>query len=130
MRTITIFLLLTVGLYANQQSTFSNKTAKFSFTIEYIHHEMVLTSHRGFTWKSLGYKTTEYVPVYVNRSGVAGGYNAADLKNSRILIKIEKTSNGWRMEGLKGTSWKKLEFSCKEENCRQKINQDGMVGEK
>jgi len=130
MRTFTIFFLLTVGLYANQQSAFSNKPQKFSFTIEYIHHEIVLTSHKGFTWKSLGYKTTEYNPVYVFRSGIAGGYNETDLENSRILIKIEKTSNGWRMEGLKGTSWKNLEFSCMKENCRQKINQDGMVEEK
>lgn len=44
-----------------------------------------------------------------------------------FLFTIKRIENGLSLEGIRGTSWKKLAFNFPEKNFSQLINQDGMV---
>jgi hypothetical protein len=44
-----------------------------------------------------------------------------------FLFLINKTKDGLTFEGVKGTAWKSLSFSCPNGRCHQFIDQNGMT---
>ncbi|MGE5357051.1 MAG: hypothetical protein ACM3PT_12525 [Deltaproteobacteria bacterium] len=125
----TNFFLLLIPVFLTGNLLFAqSKPVKFSLTVEYSGNTMSFKSHKGFTWKTLEFSGMEQNPVYISRTGGSG--NSSVSEKSKILFSIQKTEKGFKLKGIRGTAWKTLEFSCINENCRQKINQEGMVQEK
>ena len=87
---------------------------------------MILISKKGFNWKKLGFTSEVNNPATITKSGVI----VTDYKNSKaessIIFTVEKTPDGFNLKGIKGTNWTSLTVSCKNDNCRQIIDQDGI----
>jgi hypothetical protein len=50
-----------------------------------------------------------------------------DANFANFLFTIKKTKEGLSFEGIEGTAWKKLSFSCPKGVCHQYIDQRGMT---
>lgn len=104
-----------------------SKVKAFKFSIEKNGNEVILISKKGFNWKKLGFTSEENFPATITKTGVI----ATDYKNSKaessIIFTVEKTPEGFNLEGIKGTNWTSLTVSCKNDNCRQIIDQNGII---
>jgi hypothetical protein len=50
-----------------------------------------------------------------------------DDKLANFLFTVKRTKDGLEFEGLKGTAWQELTFSCSDTGCKQLIDGSGMT---
>jgi hypothetical protein len=75
----------------------------------------------------LSYTSKDKTAATITKSGVI----MTDFENSQakcsIIFTIERTHNGFNLHGIKETAWTSLNFNCVNENCKQGIDQNGLV---
>ena len=68
---------------------------------------------------------------YVDQNGVSmvpvEREQSEDPNLARFLFRVTKIENKIELTGAQGTNWKSLIFSWEEGECRQMINENGMV---
>jgi hypothetical protein len=130
-RPVLLSLLLigvTHGLFA--QNEFDEKSAGFLILIETIDSEIRLTCKEGCAWGTLSYSTVFYLPQAIDQYGMRSlKENKPDKEGDRtdFLFTIQRDKEGLALEGLKGTHWETLSFSCPQGKCKQAIDQSGMT---
>lgn len=121
---IAILMIVTsFNLFAQKEK--APELSKFLILIETTDNGTIkLTCKNGCTWKELSFKiinndSTQAIDQF-------GMTTKNESDNSSFIFTIQHTRQGIKLEGIKGTSWTKLNFSCNG-NCHQAIDQNGMT---
>lgn len=116
-----------IELKDNSEFKEKSKLKKFKFIIEKQGDKVILKSKKGFTWKALSYSSVDNSPATITKTGVTVSSYENSKEKSPIIFTIEKTPNGFYLRGIKGTAWTFLNLICENENCRQEIDQKGII---
>lgn len=125
---ITLFIILIIGASCNifAQKKVTSEISKFLILVETTNDGGIkLTCKEGCAWKELSFN----IPG-TEKSQAIDQYGMTSKEESRgssFLFTIKKTKDGLNFEGLKGTAFKNLSFSCPKGNCHQAIDQNGMT---
>ena len=135
--TFKTYMLTMLGLLVLIFSSFSisaktNKEkaeSEFLILVETTKDGIKLTSEKGCAWKELIVKVSPYVPKTIDQFGMVPSGSDSKIKDSTLSdfrFIIKKTNNGVVLDGILGTAWTNLSFSCKSGNCAQYIDFSGM----
>ena len=101
--------------------------SKFLILVETTNEGIKLTSKEGCAWKELSYNIPGSQSQAIDQYGMTKSKTKEESTNSGFLFTIKKTEEGLSFEGIKGTAWKNLTFTCFKGNCHQFIDQHGMT---
>lgn len=127
-----IFLILAVVLYlginANAQTESDSTSSKFLLLIENTEDGIKITSSKGCAFKELTFSLKEGQIQEIDQFGIRCSDDEIVKDDNLTLFRftIKKVEGGLSFEGIDGTTWKKLSFSCPI-NCSQLIDQNGMI---
>jgi len=130
---LPLFIVLLIGtsIEINAQNIKATEISEFRISVETSNDGIKLTCNKGCSWKELTFNISKTEkPRYINEHGMTSLSENKEDKESKLanfLISITKTKNGFTFEGIEGTSWKTLSFSCSNENYYQTIDQNGMT---
>ena len=112
----------------NVQSNYDFKTSKFVLLVENTENGIKFTSTQGCAFKELSFSLIEGQTQEIDQHGMrkANDEVVEDDNLASFRFKIKKTKDGLAFEGIEGTTWRKLSFSCPI-NTSQLINQNGML---
>jgi hypothetical protein len=108
----TIFLLILLIASDNNaysQKKPSDKLFDFVIVISQNDKKIVLESSKGCAWKELNFKTQKEQGI--DNFGMSNDYNAK--KDLKFYFTIIRTKTEFLLKGIKGTAWKELRFSIK-----------------
>ncbi len=109
-------------------SPIKTELSKFMILIETGVNGIKLKGIEGCAWKELSFNVPFAEKAQaIDQYGMTQNRTKEESANSSFLFTITRTDNGIALEGIKGTAWIKLSFSCNG-NCQQAINQNGMTG--
>ncbi len=125
-------------LFAQNEAT--KATSNFSIIIESNNDAIKLTCKKGCSWKELSLNLAVHESQEIDQSGMVSGekaisaarrkYNEAlakeDSSRATFSFTIKRIETGLSLEGLAGTAWQNLSFSCTESKCNKEIDQKGM----
>jgi hypothetical protein len=126
---LSIVLLCSSVLVLSQTKT-TPEVNKFLILIETTDNGFKLTGIEGCAFKEISFSYTSHKNQAVSQYGMVKSLkNNQSKENDAIdfLFKIDKTSDGVTLEGITGTAWKNLSFSCQNGSCHQYINQNGIA---
>lgn len=123
---IALSVFLMIGAYHSvfSQTETTPELAKFLILVETTDDGIKLTGQQGCVFKILTFTLNAGKSQAINQFGMT---SQEVSKVSNFLFTIKKTKDGLSFEGLKGTAFKKLSFSCPKANCHQAIDQSGMT---
>jgi len=105
--------------------------SEFSILIETTKTEIRLSCTVGCAWEGLSFSDTVYpAPQAIDRAGMASLTPGGDGPQSgpgAFMFTIVRSDHGISLEGILGTAWTQLSFSCPDTGCRQLIDQHGMA---
>ena len=118
-----LMIVSSCNLFAQKKKT--PDFSKFIILIETTDNGTIkLTCKDGCAWKELSFNMMNNDSIQaIDQYGMTTK-NESD--NSSFIFTIQHTKQGIKLEGIKGTSWTKLNFSCNG-NCYQAIDQNGMT---
>ncbi|HEY5591226.1 MAG TPA: hypothetical protein VIK55_09435 [Paludibacter sp.] len=124
--TITLSVFLMIGAYNSvfSQTETTPELTKFLILVETTDDGIKLTGQQGCAFKELTFTLKADKSQAIDQFGMT---SKEESKGSGFLFTIKKTKDGLSFEGLKGTYFKKLSFSCPKGNCHQAIDQRGMT---
>lgn len=97
---------------------------------EYHYNQVFLTASEGCNWLQLQFNFLPHEDAkLIDNMGVSPYRDelAERLKSERnFMFKLSRTSNGFKVEGLKGVDFESLEFDCDENYCKKQITQSGI----
>ena len=108
----TIFLLILLIASDNNaysQKKPSDKLSNFVIVISQNDKAIVLESSKGCAWKELNFETQKEQGI--DNFGMSNDYNAK--KDLKFYFTIVRTKTDFLLKGIKGTAWKELRFSIK-----------------
>lgn len=122
---IALSVFLMIGAYNSvfSQTETTPELTKFLILVETTADGIKLTGQQGCIFKELTFTLKAGNSQAIDQFGMTSKEGS---KGSSFLFTIKKTKDGLSFEGLKGTAFKKLSFSCPEGNCHQAIDQRGM----
>jgi|SRR5665647_173501 len=122
---IALSVFLMIGAYNSvfSQTETTPELTKFLILVETTADGIKLTGQQGCIFKELTFTLKTGNSQAIDQFGMTSKEGS---KGSSFLFTIKKTKDGLSFEGLKGTAFKKLSFSCPESNCHQAIDQQGM----
>ncbi|MEO6133177.1 MAG: hypothetical protein ABIQ02_15150 [Saprospiraceae bacterium] len=130
-RTAFSIILMIVGFStAYSQTAGAHELAKFLILVETTEDGIVLTCPEGCAWKQLTFTLKTFNAQPIDQNGMRSVNKADDAQENALanfLFTIKKTQTGVDFEGLIGTAWTKLSFSCPTGGCHQNIDQLGMT---
>ena len=108
----TIFLLIL--LIASDNNAYSqkkpyDKLSNFVIVISQNDKAIVLESSKGCAWKELNFETQKEQGI--DNFGMSNDYDAK--KDLKFYFTIVRTKTDFLLKGIKGTAWKELRFSIK-----------------
>jgi bla regulator protein BlaR1 len=115
---------------AISQTDSTPELTKFLILVETTDDGIILTSEQGCAFKKLTFTLKDDNTQAVDQFGMSSLNRDKTVKNSNLanfLFTIKKTKEGLSFEGIEGTAWKKLSFSCPKGKCYQYIDQYGMT---
>ena len=118
-----------VDLSSEVKSLKNADLARFLILVETTNEGIKLTSMGGCAWKELSFNNPGTKPQAIDEYGMTVNKTKEESASSRFLFTISKTENGLSFQGIKGTAWERLTFSCPKGNCHQAIDQYGMTRE-
>lgn len=132
---IALFVVLVMSAYnvVSAQTAESQNTAGFLILVETTKDGIKLTGKQGCAWTELSFTYKSHSNQAIDQGGMTTLNPGKDEKSSDpdgFLFTINKTKDGLSFEGLAGTSWKKLSFTCPNGICHQYIDQNGMTQSK
>ena len=102
--------------------------SEFIILIETFEDKIKLTGIKGCAWKELTFTSNM---LYIDNYGVSMRPKQREKSNDQILsnflFSLVKIENKIELSGIQGTNFKKLSWSWGVGECRQMINQDGML---
>jgi len=126
---ITVFIvLLRTNANAKFLEEYSSNSSTFLLIIENTTNGIKITSTKGCAFKELAFPLQEGQTQEIDQFGMRNPNDKVDEDDAlaSFRIAIQKTKSGLALEGIEGTSFKKLSFSCRVGR-RQLINQNGML---
>ena len=113
-------LCMNVNVHAERES-------KFLLLIENTENGINITSTQGCAFKELSFSLKENQIQEIDQFGMryANDKVRKDDNLASFRINIKKTKEGLAFEGIEGTTWKKLSFTCPI-NEKRLIDQNGM----
>lgn len=102
---------------------------KFQILVETTEDGIRLTGLDGCAWKELSFSVPKHKPQAIDQNGMTTKKGKSQVEENYLphfLFTLTKTDKGLSFEGLKGTAWESLGFSC-DGSCYQLIDQYGMV---
>lgn len=123
---IVLSVILMTGSYNTvfSQTETTPELTKFLILVETTDDGIKLTGQQGCVFKELSFTLKAGNSQAIDQFGMT---SKEISKGSGFLFTIIKTNDGLSFEGLKGTAFKKLSFSCPKYNCHQAIDQRGMI---
>lgn len=122
---IVAFISATDDLFAQDEKT--NKLAKFLILVETTNDGIKLTAERGCAFKQLSFSFYKHENEAIGPCGMTSLNEVQRCDSAAFLFVVNKTKEGLIFEGVNGTAWKKLSFSCPDGKCYQYIDQNGMT---
>ena len=108
--TIFLLILLIASNYnAYSQKKPTDKLSDFVIVISQNDKAIVLESSKGCAWKELIFETQKEQGI--DNFGMSNDYNAK--KDLKFYFTIVRTKTEFLLKGIKGTAWKELRFSIK-----------------
>ena len=127
--TLAIFSFALIILSGCGQNKNKNENTGFKILIESSLDGIKLTGKEGCKFTELSFSLVEDKVESINQFGMIMEENA-NINNEEnmptFLITMKKTNGEIVLEGIKGTTWKNLSFSCPELGCTQLIDENGM----
>jgi len=132
---IALTVIFMIGAYNSvfSQTVETPKLTKFLILVETTDDGIKLTGIQGCVFKELTFAIKKDYSQAVDQYGMSSLKRAETVKDSNFdnfLFTIKMTKEGLSFEGIIGTTWEKLSFSCPEHKCHQFIDQNGMTDEK
>jgi hypothetical protein len=127
---ISIILIIGASRLGFSQTEVAPKLSKFLILVETTNDGIKLTSQERTAWKDLTFTLKPDNAHAIDQYGMTSlkrDQPAKDSNLSNFLFTIKKTKDGLSFEGIEGTSWKSLSFSCPKSKCHQYIDQNGMT---
>jgi hypothetical protein len=121
---LSAFLMIAAYNSVFSQSETTPELTKFLILVETTDDGIKLTGQQGCVFKELTFTLKADKSQAIDQFGMT---SKEESKGSSFLFTIKKTKDGLSFEGLKGTYFKKLSFSCPKGNCHQAIDQRGMT---
>jgi len=129
---IILFCILSIGanqkLFAQEEVT--PELSKFVILVETTNDGIKLTNIEGSAFKELAFSLTTNKKQCVDQYGMSSVKKHKSVNDdnfANFIFKIKKTKKGIKLEGIEGTAWKNLSFSCPNGVCHQYIDQNGMT---
>ena len=121
---LSAFLMIAAYNSVFSQTETTPELTKFLILVETTDDGIKLTGKQGCVFKELTFTLKADKSQAIDQFGMT---SKEESKGSSFLFTIKKTKDGLSFEGLKGTYFKKLSFSCPKGNCHQAIDQRGMT---
>ncbi len=122
-------ITLYIGSSFTNQEKESTESSNFVISIKTNDNKIILECEKGCAWKKLTYTLVEGDEMkVVDEYGVNLLNNVSENKDASLadfLFNVEKTKQGLKLKGIKGTAWVELSFSLAE-NRFQRIDNLGM----
>lgn len=126
---IALLMILMTGAFSSAFSkSDKSEQAKFIILVEKTKDGIKLSGVQGCAFKELSFSLKENTPQAIDQFGMSSLKRDKPEKDSSLanfLFTIKKTMEGFSLEGLEGTTWKELSFSCSG-TCRQFIDETGV----
>ena len=107
---ICLFILLIASNNNGySQKNQSDKLSDFVIVISQNDKEIVLESSKGCAWKELKFETQKEQGI--DNFGMRNDYDSK--KDLKFYFTIVRTKTEFLLKGIKGTAWKELRFSIK-----------------
>lgn len=126
-KNLLVFALLSANY--NQVLAQDTKVNDFKVVVEKTKTGIKMQSIKGTSWIDLTFTLNDNRPQAIDEYGITELSNISNDKNPKLadfLFTITKTSEGVLLKGLKGTAWRELSFSLKNDK-RRAIDQFGMT---
>ena len=126
---LALFVVICLGNSANAQTSCNLEASKFILLVENTEDGVKLTSNKGCAFAELTFSLREGQVQEIDQFGMRSANDKAvkDKSLASFRFTVKKTKDGFAFEGIEGTSWKKLSFTCPV-NTSQLIDQNGMIG--
>ncbi len=129
---ISLSIILMIGAYNSvlSQTEATPELTKFLILVEATHDGVKLTGSQGCGFIELNFSLKSGNSQLVDQFGMSSLKRHKNINHSNLanfLFKVKKTKKGLSFEGLVGTKWEKLSFSCPKNKCHQFIDQNGMT---
>ena len=125
---IVVFVVIGSTKIVAQENK-STDLKHFKIVLEKTENGIKMKSDQGAAWIDWSFNLDKDKPQAINAYGMTDLNNvntSEDANFADFLFTITKTDNGFKLKGIKGTSWTDLSFSLKDSGA-QAIDQDGMT---
>ena len=125
---LALVAVICFGYSVNAQTSCDLKTSKFVLLVENTENGIKFTSTQGCAFKELTFSLKEGQTQEIDQNGMRDT-NDKVVKDDNLAsfrFTIKKIKGGLAFEGIEGTAWSKLSFSC-QINASQLIDQNGML---
>ena len=125
---LALFAVICLGNSANAQTCCNLETSEFILLVENTKDGIKLTSNEGCAFTTLTFTLREGQVQEIDQFGMRSANDKVvkDKSLASFRFTVKKTKDGFAFEGIEGTSWKKLSFTCPV-NTSQLIDQNGMI---
>lgn len=127
---IALLMILMTGAFSSAFSKSDKpEQTKFLILVEKTKDGIKLSGVQGCAFKELSFSLKDNNPQAIDQFGMSSLKRDKPEKDSNLanfLFTIKETKEGFSFEGLEGSTWKELAFSCSG-TCRQFIDENGMT---
>jgi hypothetical protein len=131
MKTIfSSFLILAAVSTTLAQAPDVSHPANFLILVETTDDGVKFSGEAGCAFTQLTFTLRPGRKQAVNQYGMTSieeHKDPMDDKLANFLFTVKRTKDGLEFEGLKGTAWQELTFSCSDTGCKQLIDGSGMT---
>jgi len=121
-----VFLVFSTSV---AQNSVNIELQDFVVVIETSAKEMKLTCKEGCSWDELVFKKKDFGAAQaIDAAGktTLSEYNSKSKAGQSFLFTIQKNATNIVLQGIDGTKWEELTYSCTDTRCLQTLNQYGM----
>lgn len=125
-----VTLVFSLTSFSNFENLPTTNDSKFLIRIQSNDSGLKLKCETGCAWKELSFSLKDNKFQAVDQYGmtrVDRHKPSNDDKLANFLFVVQRTQDTINLEGKEGTAWTKLNFSCKDTECNQYIDQNGMT---
>lgn len=125
-----VFVFFTSTVIA--QDTGREQTKEFKILFESTDKEIKISCREACSFQLLRFNLKPYQVQTIDQNGMVSintGDESQDDNHVGFKFKLRRTEHGFELEGISGTNWKVLNFTCRNLMCSQLIDQNGMASE-
>ncbi|MEO5798916.1 MAG: hypothetical protein ABIZ70_09140 [Gemmatimonadales bacterium] len=124
MRRILVAMASVVGVVALVAARPARPINRFSVTLERTSRGWKAQCDSGCSWTELSVSCPENCRTQIDADGVAGSVKEGKTESAFGMV-ISRTAKGWQAEGIVGTDWKKVRWTCAI-SCKVKLDGSGV----